>query len=260
MAGPWLRIDHIGREVRRPGDGYWLDVSRRGAPMGGFVQVVLEGSLAVEHRGRLLPVPAGHALLLHCGMDARYGLPPRADAPARFEWLFIAGAGAVDLFADLVERLGPVLPDADGTLLGGMRALGLAAAPDRRGDPLDVATRVHGFLIGLARRERNDGVATAVARLRADPLRRWDLAAVARQAGCTRDHLGRVFRAAAGESLAGWLLARRLEAAERLLADTRMPAIAVARQAGFPSAQAMARAVRARHGRGPRALRQPPTR
>ena len=256
MPGPWLHVDHIGREVRRPGDGYWLDLRRRGGPSGGFVQVVLEGALAIEFGGRLLPAPAGHALLLHCGMDAQYGLPPGAEAPARFLWVFISGAGAAELFADLVSRLGPVLPDPDGGLLGRLRALALAAGPERRDDPLAAAARVHAFLVELAGRAETGGAATAVARLRADPLRRWDLAAVARMAGCTRDHLGRAFRATAGVPLAAWLAQQRLTAAERLLAQTRLPAVEVARQTGFPSAQALARALRARHGAGPRRLRR----
>jgi AraC-like DNA-binding protein len=256
MSLPWLHVDHIGREVRRPGDRYWLDLSRRSKPVGGFVQMVLDGCLSVEFQGRRLPVPAGSALLLHSGMAAHYGLPPNASEPARFEWVYIAGAGVCDLFADLVARLGPVLPDRDGTLLGQMRTLGLAAAPDRRTDPLEVAARVHAFLIELARRETGGGAATAVARLRADPLRRWDLGVVAREAGCSRDHLGRLFRAATGEALATWLLCQRLEAADRLLAGTRMSAVAVAHQTGFPSAQAMARALRMRHGSGPRAHRR----
>jgi AraC-like DNA-binding protein len=255
MSGPWLQVDHVGSESRRPGDGYWLDLRRRSRPHGGFIQVVLEGALAVEVQGRLLPVPAGHALLLYSGMPASYGLPPAAEQSARFEWLFIAGSGVTDLFADLVQRLGPVLPDQDGRILGQLRALGLAAGPDRRTDPLAVAERLHAFLVGLARRESDDGVRTAVARMQADPLRRWDLAAVARANGCTRDHLGRVFRSVTGHALAGWLLAQRIEAAERLLAGTRMTAAEVARQAGFPSAQALARAVRDRYGCGPRGFR-----
>lgn len=256
MPGPWLHIDHVGREFRRPGDGYWLDLRRRSRPHGGFIQVVLEGRLGVETHGRLLPVPAGHALLLHSGMEAIYGLPPGAEGPARFEWLFIAGAGATELFADLVQRLGPVLPDHDGVILARLRALGLAAGPEHRTDPLAAAERIHAFLAGLARLGTAGGAQTAVARLRADPLRRWDLAALARASGCTRDHLGRVFRAATGEALTGWLIGQRVEAAERLLRSTRMAAAEVAAQAGFPSAQALARAVRARHGSGPRNYRQ----
>lgn len=255
MSGPWLHIDHIGREVRRPEDPYWLDLRRRLRPAGGFIQAVLAGALAVQWRGDRIPAPAGSALLLHTGMNASYGLPPGAAASARFEWVFIGGAGAEDMFADLVGRLGPVLPDRDGSILGELRVLAESAAPGRRGDPIVAAEAVHAFLARLARRAADGGPATTVARLRADPLRRWDLAALAREAGCTRDHLGRVFRAATGTPLATWLHERRLAAAERLLAGTRMSSSDIAQQTGFGSAQALARAVRLRHGTGPRGFR-----
>lgn len=78
---------------------------------------------------------------------------------------------------------------------------------------------------------------------------------LARQSGCTADHLSQVFRRSTGRPLLGWINQQRLDRAERLLRETAMPVKQVAWACGFASPGYFAQCFRQCHGLAPQAWR-----
>jgi transcriptional regulator GlxA family with amidase domain len=99
-------------------------------------------------------------------------------------------------------------------------------------------------------------VAAAVARMQARLDAPEPVAATARAVGLSPRRLEGLFRAALGQGPGAYGLALRLQAAQRLVSDTRHPLAEIALRTGFSSASALSRAFRARFGVPPSALRR----
>jgi AraC family transcriptional regulator len=85
---------------------------------------------------------------------------------------------------------------------------------------------------------------------------RLELETLARVANFSPFHFHRLFAAWMGETLGEYLRRRRLEvAAQRLVAQPHLPVLQVALSVGFGSAEAFARAFKARFGETPSAWR-----
>jgi AraC family transcriptional regulator len=84
---------------------------------------------------------------------------------------------------------------------------------------------------------------------------RLELETLARVANFSPFHFHRLFAAWMGETLGEYLRRRRLEVAARLVAQPRLPVLQVALSVGFGSAEAFARAFKARFGESPSAWR-----
>lgn len=78
---------------------------------------------------------------------------------------------------------------------------------------------------------------------------------LARQSGCTADHLSQVFRRSTGQPLLGWIIQQRLARAQRLLRETAMPVKQVAWACGFASPGYFAQCFRQHQGLAPQAWR-----
>ncbi|MDX2052959.1 MAG: AraC family transcriptional regulator [Polyangiaceae bacterium] len=77
----------------------------------------------------------------------------------------------------------------------------------------------------------------------------------AHHAGFSRTHFSRIYRAHRGQSPGEALREMRLSEAFRLLKETRLNVVEIARLVGFPGASALARAFRQKHGCSPSDLR-----
>ncbi|HEY3502424.1 MAG TPA: helix-turn-helix domain-containing protein [Actinocatenispora sp.] len=133
-------------------------------------------------------------------------------------------AAAIDLCVHLVA--------ADhGAAVAGALARALAVAPPRPAEATPPAEPVPAEPVASLAATRE----WALARL-ADPLQLSDLA---RHANTSVRTLTRRFRAETGLSPQRWLLARRIDAARRLLETTDLPVEAVARRAGLGTADSL---------------------
>jgi AraC-like DNA-binding protein len=160
--------------------------------------------------------------------------------PARMSALLSAlHAGGPEAGAEALEtRLLLVLAQATGAA---MRHRRLAA----RVPAAKPATKAH--VIGLLERAREaivaaDGVGVG-------------LDALAAQAGLSKFHFLRLFKAAYGQSPLALAEQRRMDAAARRLRAGAVPVIQLAADVGYESPSAFARAFRRRHGLAPTAYR-----
>jgi AraC-like DNA-binding protein len=98
-------------------------------------------------------------------------------------------------------------------------------------------------------------VAAAVAAIEARLAEPLAVADIAKAAGVSHNHLTRLFRAATGETVVGYIRARRMERARHFLRATTLSIPAVAASVGIPDLQAFNKACRRELGASPRGVR-----
>lgn len=84
------------------------------------------------------------------------------------------------------------------------------------------------------------------------------VADLARQSGCTPDHLSALFRQRTGEALVGYITRLRLERAAQLLRETPMAVKEIAWACGYASPSYFIHSFKTRHGVTPKAFRAGP--
>ncbi|MFD8984064.1 helix-turn-helix transcriptional regulator [Streptomyces sp. NPDC059564] len=112
-------------------------------------------------------------------------------------------------------------------------------------------------------RERNTqavhpAVAAAVALIEARLGQPLSVPEIAAAAGVSHNHLTRLFRAATGETVVGYIRARRMERARHFLQATTLSVPAIAASVGIPDLQAFNKACRRALGASPRGIRAAP--
>ncbi|MEM1288206.1 MAG: helix-turn-helix domain-containing protein [Pseudomonadota bacterium] len=99
-------------------------------------------------------------------------------------------------------------------------------------------------------------IADVCTRIEADLSAPWRITALARIAGMAQHNFQRQFAAATGETVAGYIRARRLEHAALRLQDTDHRVIDIALDTGFQTHAALTRAFRTHFGTSPRRFRE----
>jgi AraC-like DNA-binding protein len=103
---------------------------------------------------------------------------------------------------------------------------------------------------------RNPVVATVVRRIEAHLAEPLAVAELARFAGVSHNHLTRLFHEHVGETVVGYIAARRMARALHLLQASTLSVTAIAASVGIPDLQAFNKACRKAFGASPRALRR----
>lgn len=190
-------------------------------------------------------------------------VPPGAEVRYRYrgrsEHLYVhlrLGAGGAATSIPVIQQAGPEL----GFLSVQLRQA-LAAWPHT---PSRAVAEVWGALWRVARLTPPQGrsaqavhpaVAAAVALVEtrlAEPL---TVSEIARTVGVSHNHLTRLFRAATGQTVVGYIRARRMERARHFLRATTLSIPAVAASVGIPDLQAFNKTCRRELGASPRGIR-----
>lgn len=98
-------------------------------------------------------------------------------------------------------------------------------------------------------------VTTALALIEARLAQPLTVPEIANAAGVSHNHLTRLFRAATGQTVVGYLRTRRMERARHFLEATTLSIPAVAASVGIPDLQAFNKACRRELGTSPRGIR-----
>ena len=99
-------------------------------------------------------------------------------------------------------------------------------------------------------------VARVLAAMKAEPSRRWTVAALGRVAGMSRATLARRFASVVGVSPLRWLAEHRLAVAKERLVDTDLPLAAIAVEVGYRCEFAFAKAFKRVVGMPPGVFRR----
>nr|WP_240929345.1 AraC family transcriptional regulator [Streptomyces coryli] len=98
-------------------------------------------------------------------------------------------------------------------------------------------------------------VAAAVALIEARLARPLTVSGIAKETGVSHNHLTRLFRAATGQTVIGYIRTRRMTQARHLLRASTLSIAAVAATVGIPDLQAFNKACHRELGASPRAIR-----
>ncbi len=212
---------------------------------------VLDGGLRVTSRGRTLEAVAGDILIYPAGVEHAERTDPATPAETLFAGFRLKGLG----FREVAR-----VEDRRGRVRQAMRWL----FEDRlRREAETLAQREALFRMILA--EWRDLMRRGPESPLVDKTHQWvrehlgaplNLDALARQAGLSKFHFLRQFRAATGHTPMREVRRLRLAHARDLVLGSGMPLKEIARRCGLGSAQALSRAFRQEFGAPPGALRR----
>ncbi|GAA1196741.1 AraC-like DNA-binding protein [Kitasatospora gansuensis] len=195
----------------------------------------------------------GRVSLVPPGTEVRYRYRGRSEH--RYVH-FRLGTGGAPTSIPVIQSAGPELAFLEAQL-----QQALTAWPHT---PARAVAEVWGALwriAGLApARERtaqdfHPAVAAAVALIEARLTEPLTVPEIAKAVGVSHNHLTRLFRAATGETVVGYLRARRMERARHFLCATTLSIPAVAASVGIPDLQAFNKTCRRELGASPRGIR-----
>lgn len=252
------RVYGFGRTEVAPRERYWFENLRR-RPAGSVVfQLNLRGRILYQDQSGEVETGPGQAILFAYGEPSAYGRRGPFEEPYVCEFTSLLGAGLAEHWALLRHRHGSVLRlDEAAPLRGDMHRLWSAAGPRSRLTETERAAAVLDFVMRLFARlgaqwaRARSPVERAIEDLVANPTWAGGLKEVARQHGCSREHLARVFRRRMGCPAKDFLRRARLGRALDLLRETHLPLAQVAEQSGFGTPHRLSRHVRAATGSPP---------
>lgn len=161
------------------------------------------------------------------------------------------GAAADWVRSSIAYALEAAQPDAPGGGVAASRLPELVLAEVLRIHLASAPAVDHGWLAAL----RDPVVGPAVARLHAEPARRWTVADLAAATAVSRSLLDERFRQVLALSPIRYLTDWRMHLAQELLATSDLGVGAVARRVGYGAEEAFSRAFKRRFGRSPAAWR-----
>ena len=242
---------------------YDWDGRKRGDAAFALLQYTLAGAGELRFEGRRYrPVP-GTAMLLTFPHDNRYWLPPGGHW--RFFFLCLQGEQVLHAWREAIDRLGPLPRLGSGSEAPATAARACAAVLDGAvTTPWRASAWAYRVAMALLEdaapaREGTEGRPEAVARAIALVRRAYheplDVERMAAEAGLSRYHFTRLFRASERLSPMDYLRRHRMREAARLLKTTDWPVKAVADEVGFRDARYFGKVFRRAFGVPPATFR-----
>lgn len=206
-------------------------------------ELVVDGTPHTVRPGRVSLVPPGTTVRFHY----------RGRSEHLYAHLRIPDTGPART-VPVVQDAGPELPLLTGLLRQAVSAV--PREPERtRAEIWTALWRVAHLAPAGRRPGAHPAVAVALAHIEAELAGPLTVPGVARAAGVSHNHLTRLFRAATGDTVVGYIRRRRLDRAHHLLRASTLSIPAVAASVGIPDLQAFNKACRRELGGSPRALR-----
>ncbi|MBC9711704.1 helix-turn-helix transcriptional regulator [Streptomyces sp. TRM66268-LWL] len=187
------------------------------------------------------------------------GTPVRYRYRGRSEHLYVhlrLGTAGEARDVPTVQHAGAQTAALDGQL-----RQALAAWPGTRGRAVAEVWAALWRVAGLAPPQGrgpqvpHPAVAAAVALIEARLAQPLTVSGIAKDAGVSHNHLTRLFRTATGQTVVGYIRARRMERARHLLRASTLSIPAIAATVGVPDLQAFNKACRRELGASPRSIR-----
>lgn len=236
---------------------YWDNANRSEHDVMVF-QLTYSGCGRYRQAGREWAVPTGKAMLMRIPEDSVYCYDQSEREPWSFGWINLQGPP--ELWDCLRAEHGPVVPVAPG---GGVQSLFEDLARRSLGNELrdtfqasELAYRLLMFLCReLAEGDRADPLTRARRGLQERFSRGLSVKELAREAGYSREHFIRAYRARFGTTPGSELRRLRLQTAAQLLETSSLPIADLAAQSGFGGPSQFCRAFREHQGISPEAYR-----
>lgn len=263
---PLLWLSGCGHEVRGNRREYYFDSRTRGDEPHVVLQWTLAGAGWYERGGREHLLTRGMAFIDAIPGNFRYGYPPEAREPYELVFVSMRGRASWRWHKRLVAHFGHVLslgPEHEAA--GQMLALVRLYAQNRLGDRYLVSARLYQLFMSIFSALNASRVATvplvsaALERIEAraqDPG--FNVADLARELNCSREHLARSFQAGMRVTPLEYLTQHRLKLVVHEMRSGREKLDRVAERCGFSGANYLCRVFRSRYGVTPARARARP--
>lgn len=273
FMGPWtptseplLWLAGCGHEIRRSRSDYFFDSRQRSDVPHVVLQWTLSGTGWYERGGRAALLTRGMAFLDAIPGPFRYGYPPDGREPYELVFVSMRGRAAWRWHKRLVSNFGYVLSLGPGHAVEEqMRALVALREQEALGDRYLVSARLYQLVMTLFSALSQSRAATAplVAQAlqcieRRAPDAGFNVEELARELGCSREHLARAFQSGMRVTPLEYLTEHRLRLVMRELREGRDKLDRVAERCGFSGANYLCRVFRRRHGITPARARSRP--
>lgn len=249
-----------GHEIALP--GYFYDCRKRSHERQVTLQLTLRGAGFFQKARRRTVLAEGMAFLHMIGGDFSYGRASESE-PYELVWINLNGPAAESWYRRIVAKHGHVLAFGDaGREVIAPLLLGLVNQNSRPPDRYLASSRLYHVLMTvlsvlsqsrLATRPLMHRAMEITQRRAGDP--RFNVAMLAEELDCSREHLARQFRAATGVSPSDYLTQQRLRMAGRALRAGPEKLETIARRCGFTGANYFCRCFRSHVGVTPKAFR-----
>ena len=259
---PFAQPSSAVKYEKRKISSYYYDNSKRGKDRYVIVQQTLSGCGRFRFQGRESLVPAGSALIALVPERSAYFFCAEDSPEWVFRWIDLEGESAIQLWGALRSRFGPVIDLGEDS--GAGRTLGrlIDDVADRRFGGLQVqAEAAHSaFLSCWSQLESVEaGTTNPAATLRELIREKYqhivNIKQLCAEAGQSREHLSRVFKATYGIEPAAYLRQLRLAAAERFLLRSSLSIREIALRTGHAGPAQFTRSFIAANGKSPRTFR-----
>jgi AraC family transcriptional regulator len=252
--------------------GYQCETSRnyrwhgmnRGRQELAIWQYTISGSGMISYNGKLIPVNAGSAMMLHLPHNHCYFLPDSSD---HWEFIYINfnGRDLLRLWSEINQTIGPVAqfkPESQTVKLGA--EILQAAADNKITSPLQASSLAYQMVMNIAEEllpQKGSKGYTPKAIVKAidyclnhidEPL---TIEEVAKVSGYSRYHFSRIFKESQGLSPANFIRDLRLQRAVRLLQGEMISVKEIADRCGFTNDNYFCKVFRQAFGTSPDAYR-----
>jgi AraC-like DNA-binding protein len=262
MSNTLIELSGAGHEWRGP-DYFW-NARLRKEPPHYVLQLTLAGRGFHASDQRRTELPPGWAFLDRIPGPFSYGHAPGGLGVYEQVFVSVRGALAFRIARDVVGAFGSVLRfDPSSPLVAQLLGVAHGVGAGTLTDPYQRSARLYDILMTVQSELTASRVATSVRVTRAMDLirkhagdHRFNVDRLARLLDCSREHLAREFRAAAGESPSDHLTTTRLRLAARMLREHPDKLDVIARRCGFSGANYFCRLFRKHTGVTPAEFRE----
>lgn len=261
MASTLIELSGAGHEWRGP-DYFWNARLRDDQPHY-VLQLTLSGQGFYEDANGRSELPPGSAFFDRIPGPFSYGHAPGGTGVYEQVFVSVRGPLAFRIAREIVSEFGNVLRfDPSSTLVAQLLGVVHGVEAGTLVDPYQRSARLYGILMSVRSELAASRVAMSVRVSRAMDLirqhaidHRFGIDRLAEMLGCSREHLAREFRSAAGVTPSDHLTAVRLRLAGRMLREHPDKLDVIARRCGFSGANYFCRIFRQRTGVTPAQFR-----
>jgi len=264
---PLLWLSGAGHEIISPGDDYTHDcIGRLDTHWG--LQLTLSGAGYYERDGKSTVLKAGMAWCDMIPGDFRYGIPAGTTEDYQQVWIDMVGSAAESFWQHIWNTYGRVLTlGPDNRVAPLMLTIARQHASGVHHDRYMLAAQLYELLTTLLSALSQSRLETSPVVKRASLMMKKQgldgdctVARVARELGCSREHLTREFKTAMGVGPADFLAQHRLRQAALELRGTEDKLETIAARCGFSNATYFCRVFRKHTGISPGEYRRRPWR
>ena len=264
IASPLWHVPICGHQLFNPHQPYRYNNINRPPLNQCVIQISLQGHITYKLKNQTYIIPPNHLFVFIFGEKSSYYRPSKyAHQTYENIWINIEGAGLVEHIKHLRTRHTPVFDISESQqFINNMQNIIRLSQPQQQTSPTHISRLLHNYMTDifeLAEQSRSMSqtpTQRAIDKILSQPTYPWSLKTLASEAGCSREHLTRIFTQSIGCPPATYLNNIRTQRAIQLLIGSNIPISRISKNLGFASPITFARQIKTSTGLSPKKYRE----